>query len=83
MKTLNVGFPSNENAAATETYATLTIDGYEARFAMTGITAIVNALQDGLDTGRLSAYSVKEAITAFELLHERMWELCDAEDVDT
>lgn len=77
MKKLTVGFPTNEKAIETELYATVTIDGYEAAFGMTGIRPIINALRAGLDVGSLSTPSVIEAIDAFEILHERMWELCD------
>jgi hypothetical protein len=79
---IKVGFPLNENSANNEKYATLTIDGYEARFGMTGITAIVNALKSGHNPESLSAFVVSDAIIAFEELHRRMWEIFDAGDKD-
>jgi hypothetical protein len=77
---LKIGFPLNEKSAENDKYATLSIDGYEARFAMTGMEFIIGALKKGLNRELISAFVVVDAIQAFEKLHARMWEICDAED---
>lgn len=80
MELIKVGFPLNEKSAENEKYATLTIDGYEARFGMTGISVIVNALKAGHNPYALSGYIVTDAVDALESLHKRMWEICEEQN---